>query len=97
MFLAHDINSCDFSKPLSNPKLDTTFFPKLRVAPPKIMPVILIPESVMDFIFDSTKPQNEGLVPWKDDVSHCTGKITGHFALGKSLGSKMILQAEKLF
>lgn len=71
--------------------------PNSRVAPPKIMLIILIHESVMDFIFDSTKPENEGLVPWKDDCSHCTSKIMGHFQLGKALGSKIILQTEKLF
>lgn len=29
----------------------------------------------MDFLFDSKKPKNEGLIPWKDDVSHCTNEF----------------------
>lgn len=44
-----------------------------------------------------TAPENEALVPWEDDVSHCTNKMTGHVGLGKTLGSKMISQTEKLF
>lgn len=44
-----------------------------------------------------TAPENQGLVPWEGDVSHCTNKMTGHVELGKTLGSKMISQTEKLF
>lgn len=47
-------------------------FSQIQSCPSKTYLVTLFSQSAMDFLFDSTKPKNEGLVPWKDDVSHHT-------------------------
>lgn len=50
----------------------------------------------MDFLLDSTKPKNEGLVPWRT-MFLTIQVISGDFELEKALGSEMLLQTEKLF
>lgn len=47
-------------------------FSQIQSCPSKTYLVTLFSQSAMDFLLDSTKPKNEGLVPWKDDVSHHT-------------------------